>query len=806
MKRTNRDYQENPYLVLFDAAEELGVFDFFERKSEAEQEKFFPVDEIYSGCRSIPPVYKGVDCPREKKCPFRDRETDKVPCEDFYNKNYPPIRCPFNESSKQTFYFLLTCLTSELEFFEKKGRYFRKKYEGSAGQSTAYKMLESGVYNHIFDLKKFLDFSNAYESFIEFKDELIINPHRNINRKAHSDELFLDKIAISTYLSGVAKMACEQLPEFLSVTDFSECRSILDIGSGPCIYSRGIFEKLRSRNPQKANSRDIKIFGLDFNTVKGWYRSADYRNLLEELPGALGSTEFEKHFTFISIIPGHKPGENEKDALFSDETWNQDMLKKRQFDAILIQNVLSHNSKRNAKRLIEKCYNKLNFGGKIKIQDYFKELSESQPFTAVVCAVYFRSISYTGQTFTNFELSHMLFECGFRNIKRLKISYYSSIIEAEKTFPTTKDDILNRFWRYMFIRYSLNRKRNQDKNGLPCERQPAVRFAGEMLNYDSLYSINFISLFKKAILEYKRDIAEVKDRKAGEKPVEKKGRLFNYLPWKSRELANKRNDRCRAREKNYIKIFLEEGDFAAFLEGDRFENLIEYIGGEISSSIKKIKDCFQENLDKLINTGENKRDETMNDPESDAIKNCWKLLFYLEVLDKDVVTTYDHDSNALKIKDDIFAASQGFLLHLIKSKRCPDHLTIFFLLVLLREFPGSPLEEIIGDVEYIANLEEPHFVVKQLQKYFGPDREECKFNLLNCLVEADKINAPSAFIYLWTLRWFLKYEFLNRDEFEYPLLVEEFSESRYEFVMQEVIKLRKVLDMQNGVCSQARGR
>ena len=97
-------------------------------------------------------------------------------------------------------------------------------------------------------------------------------------------------------------------------------------------------------------------------------------------------------------------------------------------------------------------------------------------------------------------------------------------------------------------------------------------------------------------------------------------------------------------------------------------------------------------------------------------------------------------------------------------------------------------------------------MVRQLQKYFGPDREECKFNLLNCLVEADKINAPSAFIYLWTLRWFLKYEFLNRDEFEYPLLVEEFSESRYKFVEQEVIKLREVLDVKSESLFQARGR
>jgi len=790
MKRKKNVYEANPYLVLFDAAEELGVFDFFEEKS---RKGFFPIDEIYKEC-NIPEEYKGEEykgenCPRKPRCLFRDTGTGKTPCEDFYNKNYPPIRCPFKESSKQTFYFLMICLSSEMEFFEKKGRYFRKKYKEKAEQSKEYKILESGVYNHVFDLKNFFDFSKSIDYFLEFKDEVIARPHKK-SRPPHSDNLFLNKESIPDYLKGIATIALDQLPEFLSITDFSKCKTILDIGSGPRIYSCGIFNKLRNLHPNKENSEDIKIFSLDFDTVGDWYSSDDYRKFLKEKFEPLNVDEFMEKVTFIPIAPGFEAGEYEKDALFSNRTWNHDLLKNRQFDAILIQNVVCHNSKRHVKRLIQKCYNKLNFGGKIKIQDYFKDISESEPFASVVLSIYFRSISYSGQTFTNFELSRMLFECGFRNIKRLKVSTFSSIVEAEKTFPTAKDDVLIRFWRYMFIKYySKSKGKTKGNNAQPLEKRQTVPSVGAMLDYDTIYSAHFISLFKKSIREYKRDIEEAKEMGSAERPTGSNQQKIN----------------------NYVEIFLKE-DIAEFQEKDIFADLIRYIGEEISSCIEKLKECFDGSGNTSIMGNQNsssdieksKQGEEINDPEEDKIKNCWKLLFHLNVLDKDVVS--DRDLKARKIKENLFSEHKEFLIKLIQHKKCPDHLIIFFLLVLLKEFPDRTVEEITKDVKYIAALEGPYFVVRQLQKYFGPDQEACKFNLLNCIVETDKRKAPSGFIYLWTLRWFLEYEIINRDEFEYILLVEEFAESKHDFIKDEVERLRLVLDEnKEPVLDQKRG-
>ncbi len=788
MKRKKNVYKENPYLVLFDAAEELGVFEFFEKKS---REGFFPIDEIYKEC-NIPEEYKGEEykgenCPRKPRCLFRDTGTGKTPCEDFYNKNYPPIRCPFKERSQKTFYFLMICLSSEMEFFEKKGRYFRKNYEGETEQSKEYKILESGVYNHIFDLKNFLDFSKSVDYFLAFKDELIARPHKE-SRPSHSDNLFLNKDAIPDYLKGIAAIALGQLPEFLSITDFSKCRTLLDIGPGPCVYSRGIFKKLRNLHPDKS----IEIFGLDSQAVGAWLDSPDYQAFLKETLAPLNIDEFKGKFTFVPIVPGSGAGECKKDALFSDKTWNQELLKNRQFDAILIQNVLCHNSKRHAKRLITKCYEKLNIGGKIKIQDYFKDISESEPFASVVLSLYFRSISFAGQTFNDFKLSHMLFECGFRNIKQLKVSTFSSIIEAEKTFPTAKEDVLKRFWRYMFIKYYTKSKgKTLGNNAQPLEKRQTVPSVGEMLDYDTIYSVDFISLFKKTILEHKKDIQEVKEMKSAGKPTGSN----------------------RQKTKNYVEIFLEE-DIAEIRKKDIFADLITYIGQEISYCIRKLKLCFEETSGDT-STGsqvssndieESKEDANVNDPEEDKIKNCWKLLFHLNLLDKEVISGYDHDKKARVIKEKIFPEHKDFLIKLIQRKKCPDHLVIFFLLVLLKEFPDHTVEEITEGVKYIAALEDPYFVVRQLQKYFGPDQEACKFNLLNCIVETDKREAPSGFIYLWTLRWFLEYEIVNRDEFEYLLLVEEFAESKHDFIKDEVERLRLVLDVdREPVLDQKRG-
>jgi hypothetical protein len=742
MTRPENVYKENPYLVFFDAAQELGIFDFFEEKSkqEKEQEKngFFKVDAIYKGCRNIPPIYKRKECPTERNCPFKDKdsETQRTPCEDVFNKNYPFINCPFKESSLQAFYFLMICLSSEMEFFEKKGRYFRKKYQGTARQSTEYEMLESGIYNHLFDLKNFLDFSESYNYFFKFKDRLIIKPHHENNRSTYSDELFFNKVKI-TFLKGMAEIAYKLLPEFLSITDFSKCRTLLDIGPGACVYSMGIFEKLQGLHAKKENSEGIKIFELDSPAVDSWYSGEDFGTFVKDKLKPLNIDKFKEKFTFVPIV--FKPGEFKKDDLFSKVTWNQDSLKNKKFDVILIQNILNQNSKIHAKRLLGKCYEKINFGGKIIIQDYFKDISESEPFGAVVDAIYLRSVSNTGQTYTNFELSFMLFECGFRNIKQQRVSTFSSIIEAEKIVPIAKDEILQRFWRHMFV---INHQKKEQKS--------------YPLDFEGIYAVDVLSLLKKAIIEYRKDALEI-------------------------ELEEENPER-----ENYIRIFGEESD--GFQKKGIFEKLVQDIKNKITSCVDKLEKWLQKNGNGYEGIGE---------MDAETIKDCWKFLFHLNLLDKDVISDYPHDWKAREIKKKMYVKNKQLLIKLLQSKMCPDHLIVFILLLIFKEFTDLDVEEITNVVTHIAQLEEPYSVVRHLQKYFGPNQEACKLNLLHSIVRCDKINDPRAFIYLWTLRWFLVYEFVNRDDFEFSLLVEEFSESKYPFIQKEVEKIGELLGVKD---------
>jgi hypothetical protein len=743
MIRPENVYNENPYLVLFDAAEKLGVFDFFEKKSQQEQKEFVLVDEIYKGCQYIPEEYKGRKCPNKDDCPFiKDKSTKRTPCKDIFNNNYPFILCPFKENSIQTFYFLMICLSSEMEFFEKKGRYFRKKYEGIARGSAEYEILASGIYNHIFDLKNLLNSSGSHRYFFCFKDRLIIGPHDEDNKRALLDELFFDKKDDFTYLKGMAKNAYDQLPEFLGVTDFSKCKTLLDIGPGPCVYAMGIFNKIHNlhRN-KKAYDEDIKIFGLDSEAVESWYASEDYRMFVKDELKPLNFDEFMEKFTFVPIRPSARPGEYKKDGLFSDETWDQDLLKNKRFDVILIQNLLCCNSKRHVYRLLEKCYDRLNFGGQIIIQDYFKDISESEPFAAVVGALYFRSISNTGQTFTNFELSDTLFQCGFRNIKQLKVSTFLSIIEAEKSEPIAKDEILQRFWRHMFI---INHKKNKQED------------KGQAIDFEAIYTIEIFSLLKKAIIEYKKDILEIKLK-------EENPKRENYLN--------------RFGERNHDVV-----------NEDFFEEFI--------IDIKNIIDSCKDRIEKWLQKNHNGNDRNC-ELDADTIKDCWKLLFHLNILDKDIITEYPHDSMVREIKDKMYPENKQLIIKLLQSAICPDQLVIFFLLLIFKEFPDLDLEEITDVVTYISELDVPYSLARYCQKYCGPDPEACKFNLLHAIVRCDKINEPRSFIYLWALRWFLEYEFINREEFDFHLMIEEFSESKFHFIQKEVEKLGVLLGVKD---------
>jgi hypothetical protein len=66
--------------------------------------------------------------------------------------------------------------------------------------------------------------------------------------------------------------------------------------------------------------------------------------------------------------------------------------------------------------------------------------------------------------------------------------------------------------------------------------------------------------------------------------------------------------------------------------------------------------------------------------------------------------------------------------------------------------------------------------------------------LIRCLIEKDRIKDPTSFIYIFSLRLFLEYEILDRDDIDYFRLVEEFSKNNEKLVCDEtenIMKLRE---------------
>lgn len=619
-------YTENPYLILFDKAEKIGVFDFFKNKENA---VFFPLEDLFEYCLERYPLSK------EKKVSDSEHRPG------------------------QTLYFLMLCLsTEEIGFFKKKGEYFSKSYEGEVKESVQFKMLESGLLNHLFDLKNILDFSQSYDYFSGF-DRLIIDP--DIYRADPlSEKLFTEEGKVENYLSGLARLAYSQLPEFLAICDLRGYKTILDIGSGACIYDIGILKKYK----------ETRIFGLDFDIINKWrfekkYDGKDQENIGNFIDDLQNGKNLKNRFTFINIP------KNKKDAIFEEESWNNGKLQNKNFDCILIQNILHHNSKKHGEWLIQKCYNKLNIGGKIVVQDYFKEIDGLAPFAAVIFSLYFRSISLEGQTYSHFELANMLFNAGFRKIKCQKISELSFLIEAYKSVESKKID---------YFVDSILKKLDNIKEPI-CIESFYKEF--EKIDFRMFYTIAYITEFKQKIIGSK---------------IIKKVRLI------SKEMIG----------------FISNPDF----------NIEEH--------------------------------------------SYWFFLFFLSVMDR-------------SDREELYSQHRHLFRKIIEETGLDLNLRLFFLFLFF-------IEDLPFSSEQVEKLKEEYSTIsKGLQHYFGSNPEACKMNLIRRLIEKDRMKDPTSFIYIFSLRLFLKYNILDRYDTDYLSLVEEFSQNNEILVRDEISKINKSL-------------
>lgn len=102
------------------------------------------------------------------------------------------------------------------------------------------------------------------------------------------------------------------------------------------------------------------------------------------------------------------------------------------YDLIFLSAVIHSNSSEQNQLLIEKCYNVLNSGGRIIIQDFLMNPDRSGPLKSATFAINMLVATSKGDTYTEEEISSWLKKSGFTNIQRKDVPFMVSQIIGSK--------------------------------------------------------------------------------------------------------------------------------------------------------------------------------------------------------------------------------------------------------------------------------------------------------------------------------------------------------------------------------------
>jgi SAM-dependent methyltransferase len=102
------------------------------------------------------------------------------------------------------------------------------------------------------------------------------------------------------------------------------------------------------------------------------------------------------------------------------------------FDVMFLSAIIHSNSLEVNQCLLTKCYNSLNKGGKIIIQDWIMNTDRTQPIVGAIFAINMLVGTESGDCFTEPEVTDMLLVAGFTNISRMEFETGLSRMVAQK--------------------------------------------------------------------------------------------------------------------------------------------------------------------------------------------------------------------------------------------------------------------------------------------------------------------------------------------------------------------------------------
>jgi len=194
-----------------------------------------------------------------------------------------------------------------------------------------------------------------------------------------------------SFISAMHDRAKKQAPQQLASLDLAGIHSILDIGGGSGAYS------------------------MEFINIKPELEAAVF-----DLPNVVPITQ-----QFID-----QEGYSDSIKTYTGD-YTTDVLPAG-FDLVFLSAIIHSNSLKVNQDLLIKCFNSLNKGGKIVIQDWIMNHDRTQPTSGAIFAINMLVGTESGDCFTEQEVTDMLQVAGFKNITRIEFESGLSRIVALK--------------------------------------------------------------------------------------------------------------------------------------------------------------------------------------------------------------------------------------------------------------------------------------------------------------------------------------------------------------------------------------
>jgi len=194
-----------------------------------------------------------------------------------------------------------------------------------------------------------------------------------------------------SFISAMHDRAKKQAPQQLSSLDLTGIHSVLDIGGGSGAYA------------------------MEFITKKPELEAAVF-----DLPNVVPITR-----QFIE-----QEGFSGKIKTFTGDYTNDELP--AGFDLMFLSAIIHSNSLEVNQNLLIKCFNSLNKGGKIVIQDWIMNRDRTLPTAGAIFAINMLVGTESGDCFTEQEVTDMLQVAGFMNVTRIEFETGLSRMVAQK--------------------------------------------------------------------------------------------------------------------------------------------------------------------------------------------------------------------------------------------------------------------------------------------------------------------------------------------------------------------------------------